>query len=63
MAIETVKAKDSDRIIFLTNERKEKTELLKALNEAKGIWKKHPVFGKMNISQIIEYLRGEDSEI
>ena len=59
-----LKAKYEDKIVF-RGEKKTAPQLeaVEAWRRSQGIWKDHPVFGNMSIKEVIEWLRGEDSDV
>ena len=59
-----VNARFDDKIVFLAaKERGNKSGLEGVLQEVRGSWKNHPVFGKLTTKEIIEWLRGPDTDV
>jgi hypothetical protein len=53
-----------DKVVFTENRKKKKERsVLEAWQRSQGIWKDHPVFHGMVAKEIIEWLRGEDSDV
>ena len=59
-----LKARYEDKIVF-TSEKGSvpKLEATEVWKRGQGIWRDHPVFGNMDVKEVIEWLRGEDSDV
>lgn len=59
-----VKARYDDKVVF-TERRKTKRErdVVKVWRQSQGLWQDHPVFQGMAAKEVIEWLRGEDSDV
>jgi hypothetical protein len=58
-----VKVRYEDKVVF-TQPRKAQKErnVLAVWRQSQGLWKDHPVFRGMAAKEVIEWLRGEDSD-
>ena len=64
MAAGVVHAKFNDRVIFATEKIITAKETDHGIwNITEGLWSNHPVFGRKNIKETIEFLRGKDSDV
>jgi len=53
-----------DKVVFTQKKRtKREKNVSKVWQQTQGLWKDHPVFRGMAAKEIIEWLRGEDSDI
>ena len=59
-----VRAKYEDKIVFTSEkEPASQLEVTEVWKRSQGIWRDHPIFGNMSIKEVIEWLRGEDSDV
>jgi hypothetical protein len=59
-----INARFDDKIVFVAaKESGDKNGLRGVLQEARGSWKNHPVFSKLTTKEIIEWLRGPDTDV
>lgn len=62
--MEAIHAKFNDRVVFATEELVKRKETDHDIwKRTEGLWHSHPVFGKKNIKEAIEFLRGKDSDV
>jgi hypothetical protein len=53
-----------DKVVFTDGKRgKRGRDVLAVWRRSQGLWKDHPVFHGMAAKEVIEWLRGEDSDI
>ena len=53
-----------DKVVFTQKKRaKREQNVLEVWQKTQGLWKDHPVFHGMAAKEIIEWLRGEDSDV
>lgn len=59
-----VKVHYEDKVVF-TEKKRTKTarNVAEVWQRSQGTWKDHPVFHGMAVKEIIEWLRGEDSDV
>jgi hypothetical protein len=63
-ASQYVKVHYTDKIVFTQSKRaKREGDVLDVWRRSQGIWKDHPVFRSMTTKEVIEWLRGEDSDV
>ena len=59
-----VKAKYDDKIVFTNGkEAKPQPKVAEIWKRSQGVWKDHPIFGNMSTKEVVEWLRGEDSDV
>ena len=59
-----VKVRYADKVVFTQSRRPKKDgDVLDVWRRTQGIWKDHPVFRRMTTKEVIEWLRGEDSDV
>jgi hypothetical protein len=52
------------KIVFtLQHDGQERADLRATWQQSQGLWKNHPVFHGMGISEVIAWLRGEDCDV
>jgi hypothetical protein len=59
-----VKVRYEDKVVFTQHQKaKKKQNVLAVWRRSQGLWKNHPVFRGMAAKEVIEWLRGEDSDV
>ena len=59
-----IKARYEDKIVFTDEkETKSQAKVTEIWKKSQGIWRDHPIFGKMSTKEVVEWLRGEDSDV
>lgn len=59
-----VRAGYEDKIVFTPKKKAQRQRnVLTVWQQTQGLWKDHPVFHGMAAKEIIEWLRGEDSDV
>ena len=54
----------ADKIVFtVKNHTKEPLDPQATWQQSQGLWSHHPIFQGMSIREVIEWLRGEDSDV
>jgi hypothetical protein len=53
-----------DKVVFMPKKMaKRRPNVMDTWQSSQGLWADHPVFGSMDIKEVIEWLRGEDCDI
>jgi len=53
-----------DKIVFRRKQsRKAGRSVVASWRRSQGLWATHPVFQNMNVREVVEWLRGEDSDV
>ena len=59
-----IKVHYEDKVVFTERRRaKHARNVAEVWRQSQGIWKDHPIFHDMAVKEIIEWLRGEDSDV
>jgi hypothetical protein len=59
-----VRVRYADKVVFTPSRRPKKdANAANVWRRSQGIWKDHPIFGGMTTKEVIEWLRGEDSDV
>ncbi len=59
-----VRVRYEDKVVFTESKKAKKARnILEVWRQSQGLWKDHPVFHGMAAKEVIEWLRGEDSDI
>jgi hypothetical protein len=53
-----------DKIVFRRKKsRKARGDIVASWRRSQGLWASHPVFQGMTVREVVEWLRGEDSDV